>query len=180
MTDLRELLRTTAAEGAEAVDLAEDVVAARIRRRRTRTKRLAVVGIAVTAAIAGATWMVRPGTEHTPTASGPAPRIVTSDVDNPAGMEALLQTTLSAGANGCVQAGSDPTAVTLVWPRGYTVRGTAGSFEVLDSGNNVVARSGVSLDIGGGGADRFQPTWTGQDCLNGGHLWLVGKIQPTR
>ena len=114
MTDLRELLRTTAAEGAEAVDLAEDVVADRIRRRRTHTKHLTVGGVAVAAAaaIAGTTWLVRPAGETPAPASGPVPRIVRSDVDTPAVMEALLGTTLSADANGCVQAGSDPTAVT--------------------------------------------------------------------
>jgi hypothetical protein len=95
-------------------------------------------------------------------------------------MEALLRTTLSADANGCVQAGSDPSAVTLVWPRGYTVRGTSESFEILDQANNVIARSGVSLDIGGGGVDHFQPTWTAQACATGNQLWLVGQVHPTR
>ncbi|HEY9338913.1 hypothetical protein [Kribbella sp. NPDC050459] len=178
MTDLRELLRTTAAEGAEAVDLAEDVVADRIRRRRTHTKHLTVGGVAVAAAaaIAGTTWLVRPAGETPAPASGPVPRIVRSDVDTPAVMEALLGTTLSADANGCVQAGSDPTAVTLVWPRGYTVHGNAQSFEILDQANNVVARSGVPLDIGGGGVDHFQPTWTGKDCATATRFWWVGHI----
>lgn len=177
MTDLRELLRTTAAEGSEAVDLAEDLVADRIRRRRTRNRRLAVGSVAAAAvAIAGTTWLVRPAHETPSPASGPVPRIVRSDVDNPAVMEALLRTTLSADANGCVQAGSDPTAVTLVWPRGYTVRGTAQSFEILDQAHNVVARSGVPLDIGGGGVDHFQPTWTGKDCATATGLWWVGHV----
>ena len=178
MTDLRELLRTTAAEGSDAVDLAEDQVADRIRRHRTRSRRVAVGGVALAAAaaIAGTTWLVRPADEQPPTAAGPVPRIVTSDVNNPAPMEALLRTTLRADANGCVQAGSDPSAVTLVWPRGYTVRGTAASFEILDQAGDVIARSGVPLDIGGGGVDHFQPTWTGRDCATATRLWWVGQV----
>jgi len=132
--------------------------------------------VAAAAAIAGTTWLVRPAGETPAPASGPVPRIVRSDVDTPAVMEALLGTTLSADANGCVQAGSDPTAVTLVWPRGYTVHGNAQSFEILDQANNVVARSGVPLDIGGGGVDHFQPTWTGKDCATATRFWWVGHI----
>ncbi|TDW94369.1 hypothetical protein EV137_1673 [Kribbella pratensis] len=182
MTDLRELLRASAAEGSEAVDLAEDLVAERIRHRRIRNRRLAVAGTALGAAavIAGTAWIVRPGDGQPPAASGPAPRIVRSDFDNPSGMEALFRTTLTVDANGCVQAGPDRPAVTLVWPRGYTVRGDAKSFEILDPANNVVARSGVPLDIGGGGADSFKDTWTGRDCRNGRAVWMVGHVGPTR
>jgi hypothetical protein len=70
--------------------------------------------------------------------------------------------------------------MTLVWPRGYTVRGDAKSFEILDGTNNVVARSGVPLNIGGGGADDFNSTWTGRDCLSDGQLWMVGGISAAR
>lgn len=180
--DLRELLRVTAAEGSDAVDLMEDAVAARIRRRRIRNRRFAVGGVALVAAavIAGTTWAVHPSGEQPPTASGPStadlpPRIVRSDSDSPSGMQALFRTTLSADANGCVRAKSSQSAVTLVWPRGYTVRGDSRSFEILD-GANVVARSGVPLNIGGGGADNLEDTWTGRDCARDGQLWMVGHI----
>ncbi|WP_141851471.1 hypothetical protein [Kribbella jejuensis] len=85
-------------------------------------------------------------------------------------MEAALVTTLTVDANGCVRGGG---GVTLVWPRGYTVRGDAQSFQVLDGGNQVVAQSGVQLTIGGGGADNLRDTWTDRDCA-GGQLWMVG------
>ena len=185
-TDLRELLRTTAAEAGNTVDLAEDAVAARIRHRRTRSRRLAIGGTALAAAvvIAGTTWAVRPGDGHPPAASGPTaaavpPRIVTSDVDNLSGMEAALQATLTTDANGCVRPAAQSDVV-LVWPRGYTVRGDSTSFEILDAANKVVARSGTPITMGGGGADRFQPTWTGRDCATGGALWMVGGISARR
>lgn len=71
--DLRELLRTTAAEGSDAVDLAEDALVARIRRRRLRTSRFVVGGVALAAAavIAGTTWAVRPSGGHPPAATTP-------------------------------------------------------------------------------------------------------------
>jgi hypothetical protein len=181
--DLRDLLRAAAAEGSNAVDLAEDAVAERIRRRRIRGRRFAAGGLAIAAAagIAGAAWAVLPGNGQLPAASGPGtaevPRLVTSDSDSPSGMEAALQATLAVDANGCVRAGA---AVTLVWPHGYTVKGDAKSFEILDGTNNVVARSGVRLTIGGGGADRFKDTWTGKDCVGDGPLWMVGKIRASR
>lgn len=183
--DLREMLRVTAAEGSDVVDIAEDAVAERIQRRRIRSKRFAVGGVAVAAAVvlAGTAWAVLPGGGHPPTASGPStaaipPRLAQSDTDSPSGMEALLRTTLTVDANGCVRPSSG-SRITLVWPRGYTVRGDAQSFEILDSTNKVIAKSGTPLDIGGGGADRFRDTWTGRDCLNG-TLWLVGTISPSR
>ncbi|WP_329005213.1 hypothetical protein OHA18_17715 [Kribbella sp. NBC_00709] len=183
--DLRDLLRATAAAGRDAVDMAEDAVTVRIRRRRTRGRRLAVGGTALAAAvvIAGATWAVRPGGQSPPvsgqsTAAVP-PRIVRSDFDGPSGMEAALQARLTADANGCVRA-SDHSDVTLVWPRGYTVRGDSKSFEILDAANKVVARSGTPMIIGGGGADNFQDTWTGRDCATNGHLWMVGTISTPR
>lgn len=187
MTDLQDLLRTTAAEGSDVVDIAEESVAARIRRRRTRSQRLTVVGTALVAAavIAGTTWAVHPGDGHPPTASGPSaaavpPRIVTSDFAGPSGMEALLVATLTADVNGCVQAQAGQSEVTLVWPRGYTVRGDSQSFEILDAIGKVVARSGVPISIGGGGADRFQNTWTGRECATGGQLWMVGGVSARR
>ncbi|MER7246004.1 hypothetical protein [Kribbella sp. NPDC000426] len=184
MTDLQDLLRATAAQGSDAVDLAEDAVADRIRHRRTRTRRLTLgaTTLAAAAVIAGTAWAVHPGPQ-TPTATGPSapavpPRIVTSDVDNLSGMEAALPTTLTADANGCVRPGHSNT--TLVWPRGYTVRGTPDSFEILDAEGKPVAHSGAPLTIGGGGADRFQNTWAGRECATGGHLWMVGGISARR
>ncbi|MFI7066019.1 PASTA domain-containing protein [Kribbella sp. NPDC050124] len=126
-----------------------------------------------------------PVTVTVPAGSGPGtaevpPRIVTSDLDGPTGMEAALQARLAVDANGCVRAGAGKPTVTLVWPRGYTVKGDAKSFEILDGANNVVARSGVLLTIDGGGADHFEDTWTGRDCVSGGHLWMVGTIHASR
>jgi hypothetical protein len=187
MSDLRELLRTTAAEGGEAVDLAEDTVAARISRRRTRSRRFAVGATALAAAalVAGATWAVRPGDDQPPTTGGPGvveapPRIVQSNFSSTSGMEALQQTTLGVDANGCVRAASGRSAGTLVWPRGYTVRGTSESFEILDGSGKVVARSGVLLNIGGGGGVRVQDSWTGLDCVGNGAVWMVGEIDAAR
>jgi hypothetical protein len=186
-SDLRELLRAVAAEGSDTVNLAEDAVAERIQDRRIRTRRIAVGGaaIAALAVIAGTAWAVLPGSGQPPTSSGPVPadvtpRIVTSDWDSPSGMEAALVTTLTVDANGCIRASAGKTAVTLVWPRGYTVQGTAKSFEILDSANKVVARSGVRLTMGGGGADDFSDTWTGRDCAGDGSLWMVGDIPASR
>jgi hypothetical protein len=88
-------------------------------------------------------------------------------------MEALLRGTLAVDGNGCVQAKTDGDPVTLVWPQGYTVKGDTTSFVVLDAAKNVVARSGSSLEVGGGGADSFKDTWTGRDCAKG-KLWMVG------
>jgi hypothetical protein len=72
--DLRELLRTTAAEGSDAVDLAEDELADRIRRRRIRARRFAVGGVALAAAAAIAATMlaVRPTGGHPPAATTPS------------------------------------------------------------------------------------------------------------
>jgi hypothetical protein len=41
---------------------------------------------------------------------------------------------------------------------------------------NVVARSGKAVAIGGGGVDEFSDTWTQRDCASGSKLWMVGKI----
>jgi hypothetical protein len=95
-------------------------------------------------------------------------------------MEAALQVRLTVDANGCVRAGAGKTAETLVWPRGYTAKGDAESFQILDGTNKVVAKSGVPLTISGGGADAFKDTWTGQDCAGDGPLWMVGNIHASR
>lgn len=179
--DLRELLRATAAEASDTVDLAEDTVATRIRHRRTRNQRLAVgtTALATAVIVVGTAWAVRPDGGQPPaakpsTATAP-PRLVHSDFDGPSGMEAAMQATLTTDANGCVRP-SDNSDVTLVWPRGYTVRGDSESFEILDAANKVIARSGTPITIGGGGADRFQDTWTGRACATNGPLWMVGTV----
>lgn len=103
-------------------------------------------------------------------------RIVASDLPALSGMEALLSGTLVADEDGCVHtktAGGDP--VTLVWPKGYTVEGDSWSFQVLDVSRNVVARSGLPLAIGGGGAGSFNDAWAERGCAKG-RLWMVGNI----
>jgi len=102
-------------------------------------------------------------------------RIVTSDRPERSGMEALLRGTLAVDDDGCVHAKTAGDQVTLVWPKGYTVEGDAWSFEVLDASKNVVARSGLPLAIGGGGADSFNDTWAERGCAKG-RLWMVGNI----
>ncbi len=94
-------------------------------------------------------------------------------------MEALHRGTLAVDENGCVHSQTAGDAViTLVWPQGYTVKGDSKSFEILDAGKNVVARSGEPLAIGGGGAaGSFEDTWTERDCGKG-TLWMVGQIGP--
>ena len=105
-------------------------------------------------------------------------RLVQSDRPEPSGMEALLRGTLTADANGCVQVKADTSTVTPVWPRGYSVRGDAGSFEILDATNAVVARSGLVLTIRGGSADPVGDAWTERGCISAGAPWLVGGVRP--
>lgn len=102
-------------------------------------------------------------------------RLVTSDLPQTSGLEALLRGTLAADESGCVHAKTTEEPVILVWPRGYTVQGESKSFEVLDASKNLVARSGSPLAIGGGGVDSFKDTWGERDCAKG-KLWMVGKV----
>ncbi|MGZ0149111.1 hypothetical protein ACXJJ3_18720 [Kribbella sp. WER1] len=69
--DLRDLLRSAAAEGSETVDLAEEAVVRRIARRRTRAVRIAAVAGAVSAVavVSALVWAVRPG--DAPAATAP-------------------------------------------------------------------------------------------------------------
>ena len=106
------------------------------------------------------------------------PRIVTSDVSELSGMEALLRATLRADPHGCVYAETDGESVTLVWPEGYSVSGDAESFEIRDADGEVVAQSGAALDIGGGGVDSAKEEWDGLDCATES-LWMVGGIRPS-
>lgn len=107
--------------------------------------------------------------------SSSPPRIVTSDLSQLSGMEALLRGTLIVDGDGCVQAKTAGDSVTLVWPQGYTVRGDSTSFEVLDASKKVVARSGSSFAMGGGSVDSVKDTWAERDCAKG-QLWMVGSL----
>lgn len=178
--DLRDLLRQAAAEGTDTVELAEDAVVARIRHRRTRDRRLAAGGavLASVAVVAATSWATRPNAVEPPAATTPTtPRIVTSNSAAPSGLEALFRTTLRVAENGCVQAGSEQSVVTVVWPRGYTVRGDSKSFEILDPAKKVVAGSAQRVELGGGAADQIEHTWTNTDCATGRQLWLAGTTR---
>ena len=78
-------------------------------------------------------------------------------------------------SNGCVQARTDGGVVSLVWPQGYTVRGDASSFEVLDASGTPVIGSEPPLAIGGGYADSSRDTWDEDECVTD-DLWMVGEI----
>lgn len=107
--------------------------------------------------------------------SGSPLRIVTSDQPEPTGMEALLSATMDIGDDGCVNAETGGSPVTLIWPKGYTVRGDSSSFEIVDADGNVVARSGTALAIGGGVVDSVDDRWGESDCATDS-LWLVGEV----
>jgi hypothetical protein len=92
-------------------------------------------------------------------------------------MEAVLVGTLTADERECVQVKGPQHKVGLVWPKGYAVRGDSESFEILDGSKTVVARSGTSLAISGGGVDRVEDTWTERECVTGSKLWMVGIIR---
>jgi hypothetical protein len=108
-------------------------------------------------------------------------RIIQTDYPNVSGMEASLGGILTADEKGCIRVTSGSSgqySSTPVWPKGYTVQGDAKSFEILDGSKNVVARSGVPFQVGGGGIDRFKDTWTHRACLNGTKLWAIGDFLP--
>jgi len=107
-------------------------------------------------------------------------RLVESDSsDNSGGAQALLQGTLIADEDGCVRAQAGGSAVTLVWPKGYSAHGKRDSFEIRDGSDKVVARSGRILSIAGGSVDKFADAWTERDCADGSSLWIVGDITTT-
>ena len=110
-----------------------------------------------------------------PSSSSPL-RLITSDVPQLSGMEALHRGTLRADENGCVHSKTTEDSVALVWPQGYTVKGDSKSFEVLNGSKKVVARSGSPFTMGGGYVDSFQDTWTEPDCAKG-KLWMVGRVE---
>lgn len=134
---------------------------------RNQWSKILCLGIAATiAGLTGACSSAEPS---------PPLRIVTSNTTTLSGMEALHTGALAADSKGCIQAGTAGKPVTLVWPKGYSVRGDTDSFEILDSDKNVVATSGKPLKIGGGAADSVQGGWSGRDCA-GSSLWMVGQI----
>lgn len=102
-------------------------------------------------------------------------RLVTSDIPQLSGMEALLRGTLAADDDGCVQVKTAGRPVTLVWPQGYTVQGDSESFEILDGNKNVVVRSGTPFAMGGGGVDAVSDKWAERDCAKG-PLWMAGSM----
>jgi hypothetical protein len=136
-----------------------------VRRMRIPRRRLLVLGFALILAMV---------TTASGCLSSPL-RIVTSDLAGLSGMEALLSGTLAADEDGCVHAKTAGEPVTLVWPKGYSVEGDSWSFQILDASKNVVARSGLPLAIGGGGADSFNDAWAEPGCAKG-RLWMVGNI----
>jgi hypothetical protein len=103
------------------------------------------------------------------------PKIVTSDRGEPSGMEALLQASLEVDTDGCVYGQREGGRVTLVWPKGYSVRGDTSAFEILDADGERVAESGTKLMITGGATDTVGDAWEHQDCATD-DLWMVGKI----
>lgn len=90
----------------------------------------------------------------------------------------MMGVTLAVDDRGCVVAGGAEggDAATLVWPAGYSVRGDAESFDVVDAGGSVVASSGQDLEIGGGGADSADDAWGNIDCVSG-TIWMVGGVE---
>lgn len=104
------------------------------------------------------------------------PRIVTSTIESLSGMEAATFATLAADDDGCVVTAAEDENMTLVWPAGYSVRGDAESFAVVDGDGNVVAKSGQALEIVGGAADSPDEAWGNGDCVTG-TIWMVGGIK---
>lgn len=79
---------------------------------------------------------------------------------------------LYADDDGCIVSGPKGSQLTLIWPTGFTVRGDRKSFEVLNEKGEVVALSGVSFNVGGGGAQDF----SGWDCVRQYGLAIDGKV----
>lgn len=106
-------------------------------------------------------------------------RLVQSASVYTSGMEGLLTGSLTVDLHGCVLAETDSHAIVVpVWPLGYSVTGDTKSFQILDGNGAVVATSGTTLSIGGGGADRVEQGWTEPGCSAGKRLWIVGVVRP--
>jgi len=136
-------------------------------------KKVGRTGVVV--ACAGLLVACSPNPDPTPTPA--ALRIVTSDSSEPSGMEALLTGSLAVDDDGCVFAQTSGSRVTLVWPDGYSVRGDSASYEIVDRNDNVVAKSGEDLAIGGGGTDASDDSWGNVGCVEG-DIWVVGVVRP--
>jgi hypothetical protein len=109
----------------------------------------------------------------------PAPEpdlvIVTSGETSLSGMQALISLSLEAAADGCVYGHVESgDQVTLVWPKGYTVRGDSASFDVLDAGGSPVVTSGDIVSLGGGGVSAVTAAG-GAHCIDD-QIWVVGEI----
>jgi hypothetical protein len=109
----------------------------------------------VIALVAGVLVSVRPHTDAVAPV-GPAPSagvqvsIPTSTwKSGDAGMAALLETSLTLRADGCLVAESGGDLI--VWPAGYTAERYGPSFALVrDANGTVVAQTGVPLSLGGG------------------------------
>ncbi|MDX2970046.1 hypothetical protein PWY87_00905 [Kribbella solani] len=76
-SELRDLLRSTAADGSDSVEVDEELLVDRIRRRRKRSSVLLAGGVAVVVAVVGAAtaWVVQPD-DHAPAVAGSTPAVV--------------------------------------------------------------------------------------------------------
>jgi hypothetical protein len=108
-----------------------------------------------------------PSSSWTPT---PVP---TSGWSGGAAEQAAVFGTLERGKNGCL--GVSPGTV-LRWPEGFTGRtSSSGVVEVLNAEDQVVARTGHPVNLGGGQAPG---TLTGP-CLDGYQVFDIQGIVPT-
>ena len=105
-------------------------------------------------------------------------RILTSDwTPDDAAMTALATGELVLGDDGCLRLGvADGSQVELVWPADYeaTVQrvGSDDQLKVYDPDRDIVARSGQTIELGGGFADVGE--YAGRACAPGsGQVFLV-------
>lgn len=145
---------------------------------KPRLAPLFMAGSVVSSAL-GACSAPSPGTARAPAPASsslqPKLRLVTVDAPQNSAMDAAFTGTLSVGENGCLYAhpgGIKSEVYTLVWPQGYSAQGDAGGFEIIDSDNKVVVRSGSEFELGGGHVNAPRGNWTEKDCIKGS-LWLV-------
>jgi hypothetical protein len=89
---------------------------------------------------------------------------------------------LELGDDGCLRLGTDEGAqVDLVWPADYqaTVQRVGGrdQLKVYDPGRDIVARSGQTLELGGGYTDVGE--YAGRPCAPGSGEVFVVQSEPT-
>lgn len=142
----------------------------------SRTVTLAQIS-AVLALVAGCSGSTPAPSPTQPT--GPTPRLVLTDSAEPSGMQARAEGELRRDASGCVQLDDGTRVLTPAWPRGYQARATAAGFEVLDAGGSVVAVSGRSVGVSGGGVAPVPSNWTDVACATGHKVWAVGTVTPS-